>query len=108
MSLFSIRNQEVLLPVYRQKLPKNLERVSINDLEFLKCIGKGGSSEVYLGKADQLRFRLLASPRASVARFLCWVGPFFFLAFLSFSQQPTAKKSPLQCLLALAEHGQCG
>jgi hypothetical protein len=24
--------------------------VHINDLDFLKCIGKGGSSEVYLGK----------------------------------------------------------
>lgn len=51
MNLERIRDGELLLPVFREKVAKNKKQVSINDLEFLKCIGKGGSSEVYLGKA---------------------------------------------------------
>ena len=44
-----ISENEIFRPVYSQKLP-NRKNVHINDLDFLKCIGKGGSSEVYLGK----------------------------------------------------------
>ena len=42
---------EILTPVYKKDIPINRKRVSLNDLEFIKCIGKGGSSEVYLGNS---------------------------------------------------------
>ncbi len=44
----------MLCPVYRQRLPARTQ-VYLNDLSFLKCIGKGGSSEVYLGNWIMLR-----------------------------------------------------
>ena len=42
-----IFDNEILIAVYSTKLSQR-KIIHINDFEFIKCIGKGGSSEVYL------------------------------------------------------------
>ena len=41
-----IFDNEILIAVYSTKL-SHRKIIHINDFEFIKCIGKGGSSEVY-------------------------------------------------------------
>jgi hypothetical protein len=45
----TLNNGETLRVVYRESYPLHKDKVSINDLDFIKCIGKGGSSDVFLG-----------------------------------------------------------